>query len=108
MEDVTNTTENRRLTFVKIGTGGPDKPAIVIDGAIHARKWISPSVVLYLIQQLVENPENAEMIENVNWYIFPVLNPDGYEFSHTNVSMNSHLVNSCLARQRMVLTTQLK
>ena len=44
---------------------------------IHAREWISPAVVTYLIQRLVEYPENAGMFQDVDWYIMPVMNPDG-------------------------------
>lgn len=74
------------MAIVKISTGGNgSKPAIIIDGGLHAREWISPAFVLYIINQLVENPSNSPMIENVDWYILPVLNPDGYEYTHTSV-----------------------
>ncbi|XP_017775265.1 PREDICTED: carboxypeptidase B-like [Nicrophorus vespilloides] len=84
-----NTTEGRPIYMLRITTGGSQggqhtKPAILIDGGIHAREWISPATVLYIIQELVENPENRHMIENVDWMIIPVLNPDGYEYTHTN------------------------
>ncbi|KRT82371.1 Peptidase, partial [Oryctes borbonicus] len=72
------------MWLVKIGTGNRNNPTILIDGGIHAREWISPAVVLYIIQQLVENKDNKHMIENVNWYIIPVLNPDGYEYTFTH------------------------
>lgn len=81
--------EGRELIFAKVSSdpGNEDKPIILIDGAIHAREWIAPSAVLYILQQLVEDPENRYLIEEVDWYILPVLNPDGYEFSHTTVSI---------------------
>jgi murein tripeptide amidase MpaA len=44
---------------------------------IHAREWISPATVSYFIQQLVEVPANAKLLQNVDWYIMPVMNPDG-------------------------------
>ena len=31
----------------------------------------------YLISQLVEYPENAALTNSVDWYIMPVMNPDG-------------------------------
>lgn len=44
---------------------------------IHAREWISPAVATYIIHQLVEFPENDGLFRNVDWYIMPVMNPDG-------------------------------
>lgn len=82
------TYEGRKVQAIKIGTRGKNKPIIIIDGGIHAREWISPAVVLYLIQELVEKSENRYMIEEVDWYIIPLLNPDGYEYSHEHVRTN--------------------
>jgi Zinc carboxypeptidase len=53
---------------------------------IHAREWISPAVVTWIISELVENyAAHPELVDNVDWYIMPVINPNDYEFSHTNV-----------------------
>jgi murein tripeptide amidase MpaA len=52
---------------------------------IHAREWISPATVTYLLLQLVEfRHDHPALIEEFDWYVLPVVNPDGYEFSHTN------------------------
>lgn len=80
------TFESRPIRMLKIGTGGSDRPVILIEGGIHAREWIAPAFTVYLMQQLVENENNRALIENIDWYIVPVLNPDGYEYSHTTVS----------------------
>ncbi|XP_032785295.2 carboxypeptidase B [Daphnia magna] len=76
--------EGRPLYVVRISSASsPDtKPAIWIDGGIHAREWITPAVATYFIQQLVEVAGNAELSTNLVWYIMPVMNPDGYEFTH--------------------------
>lgn len=51
---------------------------------MHGREWISSSVVLYVVRQLVENYEkNKRLVDNADWYLLPVANPDGYEYSHT-------------------------
>jgi murein tripeptide amidase MpaA len=51
---------------------------------MHAREWISPAVVMYTLKQLVENFRvNRRVVEGADWYILPVSNPDGYEYSHT-------------------------
>lgn len=76
--------ENRNLTAIKISTGGRTrKPLIFVDAGIHAREWISPAQALYLINQLVENPNSTSFIKNVDWLIVPLVNPDGYEYTHT-------------------------
>lgn len=38
-------------SFVQVSSGG-SKKAIIIDGGIHAREWISTAVVMYLIDQV--------------------------------------------------------
>lgn len=69
----------------RISNGNEDNRAIWIDGGIHAREWISPAAVTYVINQLIEDWENQpSYIQNIDWYILPLANPDGYEYSHTN------------------------
>ncbi|KAI9553881.1 hypothetical protein GHT06_019151 [Daphnia sinensis] len=76
--------ENRTLYLVRISNAtAPDtQPAVWIDGGFHAREWISPALATYIIQQIVEEPANAKLLNNIDWYIMPVVNPDGYEYSH--------------------------
>ena len=84
--DIGSSVEGRALKVIKISQPSSDnivKPAIWIDGGIHAREWISPSSVEYLVNQLVENfnaPENKKMVEDFDIYVLPILNPDGHVF----------------------------
>ncbi|KAI9553890.1 hypothetical protein GHT06_019160 [Daphnia sinensis] len=77
--------EKRPLYVIRISSSSSPgtRPAIWVDGGFHAREWISPAVATYIIQQLVEVPANAKLSSKVDWYIMPVVNPDGYEHSHT-------------------------
>ena len=81
--DIGNSVEGRTLKVIKIGKPRPNgskKPAIWIDGGIHGREWISPASVEYIIHELVENfdsPENKRLVENLDIYVLPILNPDG-------------------------------
>ena len=110
--------ENRDLKVIKIGKPlsklGSTKPAVWIDGGIHAREWISPATVQYLIYQLVENhdsPENHILLENLDIYVLPILNPDGYASNYfktifyilklhvktnTNIRMISILIDNAI------------
>lgn len=73
------------ITISSTGGNDPSKPIIVSDGGIHAREWIAPSVALYMINKLVEDITESDVANNIDWIIIPSLNPDGYEYSHTNV-----------------------
>ncbi|XP_072945063.1 uncharacterized protein [Epargyreus clarus] len=71
------------LTVLRISNGNPTNKAVFIDGGIHAREWISPATVTYFINQFAENFDvESDDIKNIDWYFLPVVNPDGYEYTH--------------------------
>ncbi|CAG9564612.1 unnamed protein product [Danaus chrysippus] len=75
--------EGRDLKVLRISDGKPSNKAVFIDGGIHAREWISPATVTYFINQIAENfDEESDDIRNIDWYFLPVVNPDGYEYTH--------------------------
>jgi len=39
------------------------------------------------MNELLKNAEYASWTEDFDWYIVPVLNPDGFEYSHTDDRM---------------------
>ncbi|XP_013135531.1 PREDICTED: zinc carboxypeptidase-like [Papilio polytes] len=75
--------EGRDIKGIKISHGS-GRRAIVLEGGIHAREWISPTAVCYIIDQLLRSSdrETRAAAADFDWYIFPVTNPDGYIFSH--------------------------
>lgn len=75
--------EGNDLKVLKISNGGSNNKAVWIDGGIHAREWISPAVVTYIINDLVLNFEGeSSSVQSIDWYFLPLANPDGYEYSH--------------------------
>ena len=85
--DIGNSVEGRTLKVIKISSPpakGIVRPAIWIDGGIHAREWISPSSVQYLIHELVENYDKIkirEIVDRFDIYVLPIMNPDGSVFT---------------------------
>ena len=77
-------TEGRQMRVLKLSTGGKNKPAIFIDAGIHAREWIAPITSLYIVDQMLTS--HRQLLKDIDWYILPVLNPDGYEFTHSKSS----------------------
>jgi carboxypeptidase A4 len=85
IQTIGKSTQGRPLILLRISNGKPTNQAIWIDGGIHAREWVSPASVTYIIDRLVEDWDvQPDYIQNIDYYIFPVANPDGYEFTHTN------------------------
>lgn len=84
-----STVENRRIIVAKFKTDktASSKRALWIDCGIHAREWVTPATCTYIINRLVTEYKagNAQTVDLLNKYeihVLPVLNPDGYEFSH--------------------------
>jgi len=88
--------EERKILMLKVGNSprGSETRAVWIDGGIHAREWIAVATATYLLDKIVtvfrDNDTStceARAVQAVDWYIAPLLNPDGYEYSHTNDRM---------------------
>ncbi|XP_018337843.1 PREDICTED: uncharacterized protein LOC108745920 [Trachymyrmex septentrionalis] len=77
--------EGREIKGVKVSISNETRPGIFIEGGIHAREWISPATVMYILHQLLfSNDTNVRHVaDNHNWFIFPIFNPDGYVYSFT-------------------------
>ncbi|KAJ8686600.1 hypothetical protein QAD02_022394 [Eretmocerus hayati] len=80
-----STYEGRDIKGIKISFGPEEKPGVFIEGGIHAREWIAPATATWLINEFLtsEDPVIRDFAESYDWYIFPVVNPDGYSFTHT-------------------------
>lgn len=64
------------------------RPVVLIDGGLHAREWMSVATALYCIYQLTERHlYNKELLKKLDFVIVPVVNVDGYEYTHTKVSL---------------------
>lgn len=62
-------------------------PIIFIESTIHAREWITAATATYLLNELLtsNDPGIREMSNNYDWVFVPVVNVDGYVYSHTKV-----------------------
>uniref|UniRef100_A0A336MSM3 Zinc carboxypeptidase A 1 n=1 Tax=Culicoides sonorensis TaxID=179676 RepID=A0A336MSM3_CULSO len=77
--------EGRPILGVKISYK-EGNPGIFIETNIHAREWITSATVTWIMNELLNSNDTAvrDIAENIDWYIIPVLNVDGFEFSHTS------------------------
>ncbi|XP_047432448.1 carboxypeptidase O [Mugil cephalus] len=86
--DYGKTYENRKISLLKIGFNtGEKKKGIWMDCGIHAREWIAPAFCQYFVKQILQTYKTDAKMENMLWnmdfYVTPVLNVDGYIFSWT-------------------------
>ncbi|KAM8707872.1 hypothetical protein ACLKA7_014923 [Drosophila subpalustris] len=75
--------EGRPIRGIKISYKMGNK-AVFIESNIHAREWITSATITYFIDELLvpRNPGVRDIAQNVDWYIIPVLNVDGFVYSH--------------------------
>ncbi|KAK5640388.1 hypothetical protein RI129_011199 [Pyrocoelia pectoralis] len=80
--------EGRQILGVHVSFK-PGNKAAMIEGGIHAREWITPATVTYILDQFLSSTDPAirAVAESRDWYIFPSINPDGYVYSHTTNRM---------------------
>src|SRR6218665_2456367 len=95
--------EGREIKVIRIGADSNEgKQVLFIEAGIHAREWASPATVSYFAQELI-NRFNAgdsvvvPLLKKYDVYIVPVLNVDGYEYTHTNVRFSTYFVQFCRA-----------
>ncbi len=91
IEKIGETYEHREYKVVHLSTQPRDgsdherKQTIVITGGVHAREWISVSLVCYtiygLLQYYTEHPDQRGILEKLDFLFIPILNPDGYVYS---------------------------
>lgn len=65
------------------GPDAPKKPAIALVGQHHAREHVSAEVPLNVASFLLSNKDNPKiktLLENVDVYVLPSVNPDGAEY----------------------------
>ncbi|CAG4957138.1 unnamed protein product [Colias eurytheme] len=80
--------EGRNITGVKISRSS-GKRAIFIEGGQVAADWLSPTVITYLVDQLVrgDDEEAKAATEDFEWHIFPMINPDGHEYTNDAIRL---------------------
>ncbi|XP_034989050.1 carboxypeptidase B [Zootoca vivipara] len=85
------TYEGRPMHLLKLGKPGVNKKAIFMDCGFHAREWISPAFCQWFVREAVRTYGKetimTEILDNLDFYVLPVLNIDGYVYTWTKSRM---------------------
>jgi len=85
MVNIGPTVEGRFQWAIRITGPGPSRkrPAVLYHGAQHGNEITGPPVIAYTARHLLENystdPDVTWMVDHVEWFLMPIMNPDGYE-----------------------------
>jgi hypothetical protein len=71
----------------------------------HAREWATPLVTLEFAERLLANyatdPATKQMVDNVDIFVIPVVNPDGANYTFNDFNFQrKNLVNHCTGASR--------
>ncbi|CAH1634685.1 unnamed protein product [Spodoptera littoralis] len=79
--------EGRPIRYLKISTTNfqdARKPVVMIQSLLHSREWVTLPATLYAIRKLVVDVSESDLVQNIDWIILPIANPDGYIFTLTD------------------------
>jgi len=83
--------QNNNINAVVVtGTATGAKKKIMLTGLQHAREWISPHTVAYIVNQLVTlyntDPTVKSIMDKVEFHVITIVNPDGYLYTWAGAS----------------------
>ncbi|GJQ67861.1 hypothetical protein Trydic_g16625 [Trypoxylus dichotomus] len=100
VEQIGETIQGRDIDMIIISKNlKRPKACVLLEAGIHAREWITVSTALFFIDHLIRNPKLTDLMD---FYVIPCLNPDGYEYTHTqdrlwrkNMNTNKSNLKEC-------------
>lgn len=90
LETIGQSVQGRDIITMTITAPGDasNRPQIALNSLIHAREWITAPATLRLARDLVRgygtDPRRTNLLDQVQFVITPVVNPDGYVYSWSN------------------------
>jgi len=83
------TLEGRDIPVIHVrGRTKNIKKTVYFNSGIHAREWIGPACAVYIIENLLSkygtDEQVSELMDQIEFVISPISNPDGYSFAWTS------------------------
>ncbi len=83
--DIGLSLEGRAIRALRITGPGTYKPGVLYNATQHAREWIAPMTAMYIAETLINgygsDPDITALLDAVEIFVIPVVNPDGYVYT---------------------------
>jgi hypothetical protein len=80
--DLGRSVQGRSLMALRITGPGASKVGLLYHGAQHGNEQGGAMLVAYVAEHLLANyatdPQIRSLVDNAEWYLLPIMNPDGY------------------------------
>ncbi|CAL4063234.1 unnamed protein product [Meganyctiphanes norvegica] len=82
------TYEGNDILVLRVSAVGDDSlPVVWIDCGMHGIEWIGPATCMWIIENLLNgygaDEQVTTLLNEFNFHIMPVVNPDGYDYTWT-------------------------
>lgn len=89
--DLGPSVQGRSLLALRISGPGENKVGLIYHGAQHGNEQAGAMLVAkvahHLLAQYTFDPEIKALVDDVEWYLLPIMNPDGHE-AYSRYNMN--------------------
>jgi murein tripeptide amidase MpaA len=93
LETLGSSLEGRPIRGLRVSAPGAtaQRGAFVVNGGQHAREWVTPMTVTYIAERLLleygSDARSTALLDKLELYLVPVMNPDGYVYTHGTNAM---------------------
>jgi hypothetical protein len=81
--EIGQSVEGREILGLRVSGPGQDKPGVIYFGAQHGNEIVNPAILSFVARHLVTNydadPDITKLVDDMEWFLVPIVNPDGYE-----------------------------
>ncbi|KAJ9465820.1 hypothetical protein DIPPA_32540 [Diplonema papillatum] len=85
VDSIGSTNDGAAIPALRLGRS-TRKNMVFLQCGAHAREWISPATCMYVVEKLLSDQQSgrepaATLLNAVEVFVVPVLNPDGYRYT---------------------------
>ena len=82
--------QKRPIVALQIGNNNITQNRILLVGLHHAREWVTTDLLMRFLYLVIDpsNQDIRDLLQNIEVWVIPVINPDGYQYTFTPDGQN--------------------